>query len=286
MTIPAGGSVKSDSVSMNVFAQQDLAVSLYIPDANVHASAHSSAQVHSFMTANSAGDFSGDESKTAFTSGTTSMFWLKAIEVHSVSAGAVAALGDSITDGTCSTVDTHDRWEDWISTRLDADAGPAAKAMLNEGIGGNTVTTIRSNSAIERLDRDVLSHPCLTDVVVFSGINDINKGASASQVIAGLQDLVARIKAAGVRVVGATLIPRQDVSPAGSWTTTKTSIRNSVNSWIRTSGAFDAVVDFDHMVRDPVNVNNIRPEFNCDSVHPTPRGYFEIGRLFPLSVLQ
>ena len=132
----------------------------------------------------------------------------------------------------------------------------------------------------------MLAHPGLTDVIVFEGINDINKGAGASQVISGLQELTSRIKARGLAVIGATLIPRQDVSPTGTWTSAKTAIRNSVNDWIRTSGAFDAVVDFDRIVRDPSNVNFIRPEFNCDSIHPTPRGYFEIGTLFPLAVLQ
>lgn len=277
VTIPVGGSVTSDARAMTVLAQQDLAVSLYIPGSDVHASAHTSAQTLSYMTANSAGDYAADEAKTAFTSSTSSTFWLKSIDVMSASKGAIALLGDSITDGTCSTMGGHDRWGDVLAARLNAEDTVEGKAVLNEGIGGNTLTTIRANSGVERLDRDVLSHSGLTDVVVFAGINDINKGASASQVIAGLQEVIGRVKAQGARAIGATIIPRQDVAPAGSWSTAKTAIRNSVNAWIRTSGAFDAVIDFDALVRDPARADFIRPQFDCDTVHPTPLGYYVMG---------
>ena len=134
--------------------QQDLAVSVYIPGSDLRASAHTSAQTRSHLTANAAGDFAADEAKAAFTSSTTSTFWLKSIEVLSTSAGAIALIGDSITDGTCSTLDGHDRWGDVLSARLNAADAVAGKAVLDEGIGGNTLTTIRANSAVERLDRD------------------------------------------------------------------------------------------------------------------------------------
>jgi len=280
-TIPAGGSVQSDAVDLPVIANQDLAISLYIPDANLKPTIHTSAQVRSYMTANSAGDYAADESKSAFTSSTTSTFWLKSIEVMASASGAVVAFGDSITDGTCSTFDGHDRWEDWLETRL-----AASKAVLNEGIGGNTMTAIRPNGGLARLDRDVLSHQGVTDVIVFMGTNDINKGATAAQVITGLRDAANRIHAAGLRALAATIVPRNDVSPSGTWTAAKTTSRNSVNAWIRTSGEFDAVIDFDSVVRDPASPDLFNRAYNCDNVHPNPLGYFAMGQSVLLAAIQ
>ena len=121
--VPPRGSVTSDPVPMKVLAQQDLAVTLYIPDADVRPSQHSGAQVTSYLAANGAGDVSAEETATPFTGTTTSMWWLKAIDVSSSSStGAIVAFGDSITDGTCTTVDAHDRWEDLLAVRLALDA--------------------------------------------------------------------------------------------------------------------------------------------------------------------
>jgi hypothetical protein len=115
-TVPAGGSVTSDPVPMSVLGQQDLAVSLYISEANVRSSQHTGAQVTSYLTENGSGDVTADETAAPFTVTTTSTFWLKAIDVaSSASTGSIVAFGDSITDGTCSTIDAHDRWEDVLS---------------------------------------------------------------------------------------------------------------------------------------------------------------------------
>jgi lysophospholipase L1-like esterase len=273
---------------MTTLPLEDLAVSLFVPDAGAHPSAHASAHVLSYMTANGAGDQAAVESKTSFTSETASTFWLKAIEVlTSTSPGAIVALGDSITDGTCSSYQGHDRWVDWLSARLTTAFGPGAKAVVNEGIGGNTLTPLRSNPATARLDRDVLSHAGVSDVLLFLGTNDIARGATASQVIAAFQDIIGRVHAHGLRVIGATIIPRNDVPPAGSWTTGKTQIRHDVNGWIRTSGVFDRVIDFDAAVRNPTNPDLLLPAFNCnDDVHPTPLGYYQMGGAIRLDLLQ
>jgi lysophospholipase L1-like esterase len=148
-----------------------------------------------------------------------------------------------------------------------------------------TLTPLRSNPASERLERDVLSHAGVSDVLLFLGTNDIARGATSTQVIAALQDVVARAKARGLRVFGATMIPRSDVAPDGSWTAAKTQIRNDVNRWIRTSGVFTGVVDFDHAVRDPVNPDLIYREYNCDNIHPTPRGYYQMSRAVDLAMV-
>jgi lysophospholipase L1-like esterase len=288
VVIPAGGTVRSDPLAMRVIAHEDLAVSLYVPDAAAHPAAHTSAQVRSFMTANGAGDAAAAESKTAFTSETTSTFWLKSIETLTATApGAIVAFGDSITDGTCSSMEAHDRWEDWLSARLDAAYGPAARAVVNEGIGANTLTPLRSNPGSERLERDVLSHAGVSHVLLFLGTNHISRGATAAQLIAAMQDTIERVRARGPRIFGVTILPRADVPPAGSWSSAKTQIRRDVNARIRTSGAFDGVIDFDAAVRDAANPDVLSRPFNCsDEIHPTPRGYYQLGKAIDLTMLR
>src|ERR1700681_3079497 len=220
VTVPPGGSVTSDPVSMKVLAQQDLAVSLFIPEANVRPSQHAGAQVTSYLTANVSGDVAAEETGKPYRNTTTSMLWLKAIDVSSSSStGSIVAFGDSITDATCSTVDAHDRWEDWVAVRLTFDAASrgakdAHKAIVNEGIGGNTITGENlqpppdSAPCLERLELDVLSHHRTPHVVLFMGTNDIRREAGAAQVIAGMQDIIRRVKGRGLRIIGVTIIPR------------------------------------------------------------------------------
>jgi lysophospholipase L1-like esterase len=299
VTIPPGGSVQSDPVAIKVLAQTDLAVSLYIPEANVRPSQHSGAQVTSYMTAAGSADLTADEAPASFTATTTSMFWLKAIDVSSAtSSGAIVAFGDSITDGTCSTVDGHDRWEDLLAVRLalSDNAGGMHKAVVNEGIGGNTITRAHldpppdSAPGVERLDRDVLSHHGVTHVVLFMGTNDIRREAPAAQVIDGMQDIVRRVRARGMKIVGVTIIPRHNRPPAENntgWNAAKTRIRNDVNRWMRTSKPFDALIDLDAAVRDAQNADLLYEPFNCgDGIHPSPRGYFEMGRAVPLDLFR
>ena len=302
VTIPAGGSVTSDRVAMNVFAQQDLAVSLHVPGNGVRPSQHGGAQVTSYLAANGAGDMAAEENAKPFTGTTTSMFWLKAIDVSSSFAtGSIVAFGDSITDGTCSTVDAHDRWEDLLAVRLALDADGrgntgAHESVVNEGIGGNTITRENlqpppdSPPGLERFERDVLTHSGVTHVILFMGTNDIRRGAPAAQVIAGMQELARRAKARGLKTIGVTIIPRHNRPPEPNntgWDQAKTQIRHEVNQWIRTKAPFDGLIDFDKVVQDPNNVDLILPAFNCgDGIHPSPRGYYEMGRSVRLRLFQ
>jgi lysophospholipase L1-like esterase len=301
VTIPAGGSVWSDPASVKVLAQQDLAISLYIPGTNVKPSQHSGAVVTSYRSADASGDLVADETRAPFTTTTTSMWWLKAIDVESDSsvaqAGAIIAFGDSITDGTCTTLDAHDRWEDVVSMRLALEPGGKPMAVVNEGIGGNTVTRegltppVNSTPGIERLDRDVLSHHGVSTVVLFMGTNDINRGALAAQVIAGMTSIVERVKAKGIRTIGVTIIPRYNVAPAGNstagWTPERTAIRHEINQWIRTKAPFDKVIDFDKVVRDPASVDLLYQPFNCgDNIHPSPAGYLAMGKSVDLGLFR
>ena len=216
VTIAAGDAVTSDPVLLPVEAGQGLAVSVYVSGTDVRSSVHGSALTTSYLTEPGAGDRTEDEDGAAFTRPTFRMHWLSAVEVFSSSTrGAIVALGDSITDGSCATVDGHDRWEDVLYDRLVERAdGTARLSMINAGIGGNTL--IRegfdppptSPSVLERLERDVLSLAVVTHVILFIGTNDIRRGAAAEPLIAGMREIIRRTRDRGIRIVGATIIPR------------------------------------------------------------------------------
>jgi lysophospholipase L1-like esterase len=134
----------------------------------------------------------------------------------------------------------------------------------------------------------VLEQAGVTHVILFMGTNDIARGASAAQVIAGMQEIVDRVRGIGLKSIGVTIIPRHDQPPTESslgWNDAMTVIRNEVNDWIRNLANFDAVLDFDVVVRDPANPNWLNPMFNCDGVHPNPFGYFMMGQSINLETL-
>ena len=176
--------------------------------------------------------------------------------------------------------------------------GPARglKAVVNEGIGGNTLARegltppADSTPGLERVDRDVLSHHGVTDVVLFMGTNDIRRGATAAQVISAMTTIIQKAKTKGLRVIGVSIIPRHNVPPAGTntgWNLEKTRIRNEVNQWIRAKAPFDGVIDFDRVVRDATNPDLLRPEFNCgDGIHPSPAGYYAMGTSIELGLFR
>ena len=296
VTIAPGERVTSDPVGMAVRAGQDLAVSLHVPGAGVRPSRHRGALTTSYLSEDGAGDVTADETGEPFGATTTSMWWLKAIDVQSrTSAGTIVAFGDSITDGSCATVDGHDRWEDWLAVRLAlAAAEPGVhKAVVNEGIGGNTVTRAAlqpppvSTPGIERLERDVFSHHGVTDVVLFMGTNDIRRDASAGGVIAGMDRIIREVQARGIAIIGATVIPRHNRAPTADnsgWTSAKTAIRNRVNAWMRDAARFDAVLDFDAVTRRADDADLLEPALDCDGIHPNVLGYYEMGRSIPLDL--
>jgi lysophospholipase L1-like esterase len=296
VTIPAGGSAVSDPVALRVEAQQDLAVSLFVTAGNVQPSQHTNAYVTSYLTDNGAGDHTGSEDGKPFAGkSTTAMYWLKSIDVRPAAgsgASAIVAFADSITDGTCSTIDGHDRWEDIVAQRL-AMQNPVRRAVVNEGIGGNTISgkvepAADSTPGLERFERDVLSHAGVSHVVLFMGTNDIRREASAAQVIDGMKTIAARVKAKGMKIIGATIIPRHYRAPEPGntgWSQGKTQIRNEVNAWIRKRGSFDAVLDFDKVVRSTSDQDLLNPAYNCgDGIHPSPAGYFQMGKAVDLGL--
>ncbi|WP_274564016.1 SGNH/GDSL hydrolase family protein [Streptomyces spiramyceticus] len=272
VTVPPGGSVYSDQLPGTLPPQSDLAVSLYVRSAGGVATGHKMALQTSYIAP--VGDHASGDSATPYTQRITSWFYLDAVTVGARrGTGAVATLGDSITDGAISTRDTNRRWPDFLARRLDADPGSRIKGVANEGISGNKVLKDGSGeSALKRLDRDVLSQRGVRTMVLLEGVNDI-KGVpapTAAEVIAGYRQLIARSHAAGVCVVGATVMPYEGWR---EWTPGGEAVRQEVNAFIRDSGAFDAVVDFDKAVRDPAAPSRILPAYNSgDHLHPNDAG--------------
>jgi lysophospholipase L1-like esterase len=229
-----------------------------------------------------------------FTGKTTALFWLKSIDVRPAApASAIVAFGDSITDGTCATLDAHDRWEDIVAQRL-ALMAPVRRSIVNEGIGGNTVTgahlkpPANSPPGMDRVERDVLSHSGVSDVVLFMGTNDIRRDIGADELIAGIKSILTPIKAQKIKVIAVTIIPRhnRESTPDNTgWNDAKTKIRHQVNDWIRTTKEFDGVIDFDKVVRSRENPDLMNPAYNCgDGIHPSPIGYFQMGKSVDLGL--
>jgi lysophospholipase L1-like esterase len=291
--IPAGEQVLSDPVRIHVSALQDLAVSVYLPGRTGRATLHSAAQQVNWVSA--AGDHAAEAGSGAFTAAIPSWYYVSGLLVQPPgAAGTVVALGDSITDGVQSTIGGNDRWPNDLARRLDGLAGPTL-AVADEGIGGNRVLTgsrCCGASALARFARDALDQPGVRDIIVLEGINDIgfsagppdsHTGVSAAQLIAGYEQLIARAHARGVKIFGATLLPFRGAGyyiPAGEAT------REAVNAWIRASGAFDGVVDFDAVMRDPADPLRLNPAYDSgDHLHPNDVGYEAMADAINLQML-
>ncbi len=280
VTVPPGGGAASDRVDLAVPADADLAVSLYVPGTSVPVSWHGNPLVTSFRAAAGAGDAVGEESGAPFGVATGRTLWVAGIDVLSTSAGAVVAFGSSSTEGVGATPDGYDRWTDLLARRL-----REHRAVVNSGIGGNTLLAWPSSPGdgppgLDRLDADALDLAGASHLILFHGSNDIARGASADQVIAGLEAAVARAAERGIAVVGATIGPRPYSDPAAMH-----AVRQAVNAWIRESGAYHGVIDFDAVLRDPVDPNRLRPEYDSgDHMHPNPAGYAAMASAIDLDL--
>lgn len=272
VTVPPGGSVYSDPLRGSVRPAADLAVSVYVQDAAGTATGHRMGLQTSYIAP--AGDHAAEESDTAYTQRTTFRYYLDAVVVDAPrGTGAVVALGDSITDGAISTADANRRWPDFLAERLRNDRRTTLKGVANEGISGNKVLSDGAGvSALKRLDRDVLSQRGLRTVILLEGVNDIKAtpAPTAAQVIDGYREIIRRSHAAGACVVGATVMPYEGW---GEWNASGEAVRQAVNSFVRGSGAFDAVVDFDAAVKDPAAPAKILPAYDSgDHLHPNDAG--------------
>ena len=289
--IVPGATIVSDAVSLTVPAVSDLVVDLFLPGelgtGPSPVTTHNGASQTNYLSA--AGNHSGEAAITVErTAG--AWFLLARVEVASDhGSGAVVTFGDSITDGARSTSDLNSRWPDHLARRLAARKGKPI-GVLNAGISGNQVLGDGAGvSALARFDRDVLMQTGVTHVIIMEGINDIglaraNPAPSADDLIAGHKQLIARAHARGLKVYGATLTPFEG---AAYWTAEGETKRQALNQWIRTSGAYDAVIDFDQVTRDPAAPTKFLPAYDSgDHLHPGDAGYKAMGeavdlKLFP-----
>ncbi|MFJ9870509.1 SGNH/GDSL hydrolase family protein [Streptomyces sp. NPDC101165] len=271
VTVPAGAVAWSDPLPGKVPAAVNLIVSLHTPDAAGPATGHGMAMQTSYLAQ---GDHTAEAGAANWTGTTGSWWYLDAVSVRpqNAAAGAVAVLGDSITDGWQSTTDLNRRWPDYLARRLSG-AGTAVQGVADEGISGNKVLADGAGqSALHRLDRDVLALPGIRTVFLFEGVNDLkaHTGVTAADLIAGYREILRRAHAAGKCVVGGTVGPFEGWS---EWDPAAEAVREDVNRFIRTSGEFDAVTDFDGILRSPYVRERILPFFdNGDHLHPNDKG--------------
>jgi len=301
VTIPAGQELFSDGIRLPWVKDADdpgvlgrnLAVSYAVDGNSGPMTFHNSSFTTSYITAPDSGDHTGDLDVFAFEFTTTSWFFLDAIDVMAPSyTVVVCAFGDSITDGTHSTLNINDRWMDTLSRRLHNAYGNKI-SIVNEAIAGNRVVNpVTANStagpaAVDRLDRDVLGLSGLTHVIWLEGINDVGAGHTTDSIIAGYQNVVGRLHGKGVKVFGATLTSALGISgiDMGDNGPGHDASRKTLNAFIRNSGLFDGVEDFDAATLDPAT-GNMRVEFlpnstftqlPWDYLHPNHAGYIAMG---------
>jgi lysophospholipase L1-like esterase len=292
VTIPPGGEVVSDQRRFKVRAFEDLVVSLYVT-ASGPATEHFTAIQTSYATPAGGGDHVADEAGTAFTQKLGSWPFLTDLELRAPRAiGSVVTVGDSITDGYPGPLDGNGRYPDLLARRLAA-AG-VRLAIQNAGISGNRV--LRDGlipgfgpNLLDRLALDVIDQAGASVAIVLEGTNDLGQPpmATAADVIAGLQTVVERLHAAGFRVLLGTQTPSKDTSSGmGSGSIESIAARNAINDWIRTAGVADGVVDFHAAVRDPLDPDQYRPDFDSgDHLHPSPAGYQAMADAIDLALL-
>ncbi|MGA3096869.1 MAG: SGNH/GDSL hydrolase family protein [Bryobacteraceae bacterium] len=286
-TIGPGMVILSDPVDLNAPPLADLAVSLYFPGETGPLTSHATG-LHTTYVAD--GDLTG---QTAITGGSTtqSYYWLAGVDVLApANASLIVAFGDSITDGARSTPETNHAWPSLLAARLAAKKDTAHFAVANMGIGGNRLLRDGTGaSALARFDRDVLSQSGVSWVVVLEGINDIGREATvpaeavtADELIGAYKQIIERAHTHGIKVVGATLTPYEGASYSRE---TGEAVREALNQWIRSSGACDAVVDFEAATRDPANPKHIRADFDPgDHLHPNDAGYQAMADAFDLGI--
>jgi lysophospholipase L1-like esterase len=298
--VPAGAILASDPVDLVVRDFADLVIDLYLPDDTAATQSPVTVHAASWQTnyVSTPGNYAGAvtmpvQTTTTYRRGdgltTSSWFFLTRIEVMAPrQTGAIVTIGDSITDGTASTIDTNNRWPDHLARRL-ASAGMRL-AVLNAGIGGNRVLVDGNGPrALDRFDRDVITQPGVTHVIVLEGINDIgqarqNAAPSGADLIAGHKQMIERAHTAGIRIFGATLTP---FAGANYWTPEGEAKRQALNEWIRTSKAYDAVFDFDAAVRDPNRPARLLAQFDPgDHLHLNAAGYQAVASAIDLGLLR
>jgi lysophospholipase L1-like esterase len=291
-TIPAGAPLLSDPVSLATTPLARLRISLYLPGDTGPCTCHPTGAEPVSVAPGDATE--GKVAPTRVVSNnpfSESRAFISGVEVETSAARApvVVAFGDSITDGYRSTSGADRRWPDRLAERLVQRYPGAAAAVDNAAISGNRVLSealaVFGQSALSRFDRDVLSIPGATHVIVLEGVNDLGMGKpTADQLIIGYRQLIARAHAHGLKIIGGTILPYEG---AAYFSAVGEAERQKVNAWIRTGKAFDGVIDFDAATRDPAKPTKMRAELQSgDWLHPNDAGYKVMGEAVDLSLFR
>jgi len=297
-TIPAGAPLLSDAIELNVGDLAPLSVSLYLQGETGPCTCHGVAMQDAYVAR-------GDHTQGTFAPEQTIQMraFLSGVEVLAARGGAIVVFGDSISDGVGSTANANRRWPDLLAERLSARSGGTRFGVVNHGISGNQVLANGAGqSALARFDRDVLSVPGLTHVIVFEGVNDLGLGygrlegplasimpppaikPTRDAMIAGYRQLIARAHAKGVKIYGATIAPYEG---AAYYSAEGNTVRQAINDWIRTSKEFDAVLDFDAAFRDPAKPTQMKDTFQAgDHLHGSDAGYRAVADSIDLALFR
>jgi lysophospholipase L1-like esterase len=307
VTIPAGAPVLSDPVAFSISFGTEISVSLYFPKRVATPTMHWLALKRSVVS--QSGDFTRAEKIEGATS--HSLISLTAVLVPAQpQRRLVVAFGDSLTDGDGSTPEADRNWPSDLIRRVQTTADASKLAVVNEGIAGNRLLKdcflvklgCFATSGVTRFDRDALALPGVTHIVLLEGINDLGfagaklgdsyladpAGApSADDLIAAYRNLIARAHARRVKLIGATITPFEGVDFPGYYSEAKEATRQSVNKWIRTSRAFDGVIDFEVVVRDPDHPSRLLRRFASeDNLHPNDAGYQAMADAIDLTLFR
>jgi lysophospholipase L1-like esterase len=267
---------------------------------------HTIAKQTSYISAAGTGDLTGVGVMPNNTAVTLSWYFVHTLEVLATDdTGVIVALGDSIADANGSTPDMNFRWPDELAKRLHARLGGRPMGVLNQGTGGDRVIWDSpppplggNDSGLRRFDRDVVAAPGVTHVIVLLGVNDLRNGGgrpdnpatavTADDVIDGYKQMIARAHSSGLKIYGATLLPWwRSIFTNDNWTQQKWQKSQDINKWIRTSGAFDAVIDFDKCVANPSDPRTMLDVYDSgDHLHPSDRGYVHLGECVELSLFK
>ncbi len=299
ITLAPGAPALSDPVALDVPALSDLAVSLHLPGTTPVTTLHELAFQTNYVS--TPGDFTASATLPVQR---TIAFWpfLTEVDVQSPG-GAVVAFGDSITDGVVTTPGANQRWPDYLAARLQGTREPVLRprvGVINRAISGNRLLrqvpeSTSGQAALARFDRDVLASAGVEHVIVLLGINDIglpgaytpaSETVTAGDMIAGYRQLIARARIKGLSIYGGTLLPFEGTAGA-YYTPAKEAVRQALNQWIRNSGEFDAVIDFDLAIRDPSRPSRMLPAFDSgDHLHPNARGMQALADAVPLDLFR
>lgn len=294
VVVPAGAEYISDPVRLEMPALSSVAITIYFTEPPTRETGHPGSRATSYYV------HGNQVSASSLPGARTVDHWyqLSGVDVLSPSgAGAIVALGDSITDGHATTTNGNDRWTDDLAARLEASSGTRTISVLNQGIGGNCLLTqCLGPNTLARFDRDVLAQTGVRWVIVFEGVNDLGgltihgpvppaaHQELVQRILGAYRQIILRAHAHGIAVIGATITPFGGSGFYHPGAGTLADL-NAINAWIRAPGHFDAVFDFNRVIADPVDPERLNPAWDSgDHLHPNPAGYRALANSIPLSL--